>query len=151
MLQQVDVKRYEVDVYRPHIFRTAANVALGKPSYQTDDYLGRTADLAVDGNTSQHLRELCTLTKSFNASWWVNLQQIFLIRSVKIFNRNDDWISKLILLTTCDAHDNNPGFQGSSAKSVGGDSRRVSPRRIDVIIKCNFGWARHMLVGPRGV
>ncbi|KAH3710065.1 hypothetical protein DPMN_069531 [Dreissena polymorpha] len=27
--------------------------------------------------------------------------------------------------------------------------RRVSPRRMDVIIKGNFGWARPMLVGPR--
>ncbi|KAH3786025.1 hypothetical protein DPMN_164124 [Dreissena polymorpha] len=68
----------------------AVNVALGKPAYQTDDY-DVTADRAVDGNTSPNMKHVgsCTHTKSFNASWWVNLQQIFLIQSVKIFNRND--------------------------------------------------------------
>ncbi|KAH3740831.1 hypothetical protein DPMN_047545 [Dreissena polymorpha] len=73
----------------------AINVALGKPSYQTDTENGRTADLAVDGNTSHHLPELCTHTIPDNTSWWVNLQQIFLIRSVKIFNRNDSWSYRL--------------------------------------------------------
>ncbi|XP_052247867.1 fucolectin-4-like [Dreissena polymorpha] len=69
----------------------AVNVALGKPAYQTDTYQTDAADRAVDGNTSPDLNagRSCAATKSFNTSWWVNLQQIFLIRSVKIFNRND--------------------------------------------------------------
>ncbi|KAH3740832.1 hypothetical protein DPMN_047546 [Dreissena polymorpha] len=73
----------------------AVNVAIGKPSFQTDTEYGRTADLAVDGNTAQHLQTFCTAATSDNASWWVNLQQIFLIRSVKIFNRNDGWSYRL--------------------------------------------------------
>ncbi|KAH3752916.1 hypothetical protein DPMN_187542 [Dreissena polymorpha] len=61
----------------------AVNVALGKPANQTDTYLTETADRAVDGDNLT-----CTHTSSHNASWWVNLQKIFLIRSVTIYNRN---------------------------------------------------------------
>ncbi|KAH3897449.1 fucolectin-like [Dreissena polymorpha] len=69
----------------------AVNVALGKPAYQTDVEGSYTAGCAVDGNTSPNLitSRSCAHTNSYNTSWWVNLQQIFLIRSVKIFNRND--------------------------------------------------------------
>ncbi|KAH3834175.1 hypothetical protein DPMN_107494, partial [Dreissena polymorpha] len=68
----------------------AVNVALGKPANQTDTHGIYTADRAVDGNTSGDLDRdsSCTHTVSLNASsWWVNLQNIFLIRSVKIYNR----------------------------------------------------------------
>ncbi|KAH3882797.1 hypothetical protein DPMN_006742 [Dreissena polymorpha] len=68
----------------------AVNVALGKPAYQTDTYANFTADRAVDGNTSSDpMVKSCTHTRSNNTSWWVNLQQIFRIRSVNIVNRND--------------------------------------------------------------
>ncbi|KAH3855591.1 hypothetical protein DPMN_098160, partial [Dreissena polymorpha] len=70
----------------------AVNVALRKAAYQTDtNSIYTAADRAVDGNTSGYLypARSCTHTTSYNASCWVNLQQIFLIRSVKIFNRKD--------------------------------------------------------------
>ncbi|XP_052233604.1 uncharacterized protein LOC127846418, partial [Dreissena polymorpha] len=75
-----------------YIYIYAVNVALGKPAYQTDTWNGTlpsTADLAVDGNTSpdRETNKSCAHTLSYNTSWWVNLQQIFLIRSVKIYNR----------------------------------------------------------------
>ncbi|KAH3738170.1 fucolectin-4-like [Dreissena polymorpha] len=69
----------------------AVNVALGKPANQTDTYGKHTANRAVDGNTSPDLNnQSCAHTLSHNASWWVNLEKIFLIRSVKIYNRNGD-------------------------------------------------------------
>ncbi|XP_052280889.1 uncharacterized protein LOC127878404 [Dreissena polymorpha] len=78
-----------LDAVRPRR-ADAVNVALGKPANQTDTHGIYTADRAVDGNTSGDLDRdsSCTHTVSLNASsWWVNLQNIFLIRSVKIYNR----------------------------------------------------------------
>ncbi|XP_055956473.1 multiple epidermal growth factor-like domains protein 10, partial [Patella vulgata] len=76
---------------------TVTNVAYNKPTNQSSTYVGFSGDTrslpshAVDGNTDNHWEgEHCTHTADNTGSdWWcVDLQQIYNIDSIKLFNRD---------------------------------------------------------------
>ena len=72
------------------------NVALHKPSQQSstyqDDYSANSASNGVDGNRDGNFYyNHCSTTKWTMNPWWrVNLLDQYLVRTVQIFNRQDD-------------------------------------------------------------
>eukprot|EP00058_Branchiostoma_floridae_P016739 XP_002602227.1 hypothetical protein BRAFLDRAFT_76915 [Branchiostoma floridae] len=71
-----------------------ANVALGKPAFQTSIYESGTASRAVDGNTSTDwYAGSCTHTRGYPGedypTWWVDVGQSYVVDRVVIFNRQD--------------------------------------------------------------
>ena len=63
------------------------NVAYGKPASQSSDFNGNNiASRAVDGNSNNGI----THTKSSTDPWWsVDLQTIYIINEIKVYNRID--------------------------------------------------------------
>ncbi|XP_019637236.1 PREDICTED: uncharacterized protein LOC109479688 [Branchiostoma belcheri] len=75
-------------------YRTADNIAEGKPAFQTSVVWGKVAGLAVDGNTNgDYYQNSCQHNFNdpgeTNPMWWVDLGQSFTIDRVVIFNRQD--------------------------------------------------------------
>ena len=73
--------------------KSAANVAYNKPTGQISIMNGADSGRAVDGvrepDTSRS-EEGCTATGGYNKTdnwWWVNLQDLYAIRNVVIYNR----------------------------------------------------------------
>ncbi|KAH3751113.1 hypothetical protein DPMN_185658 [Dreissena polymorpha] len=66
------------------------NLALNKAATQTDTHIGGDASLAVDGSSfqaSSYADSGCTRTVSEDASWEVDLGDLYVINQVKIINR----------------------------------------------------------------
>ncbi|XP_050400827.1 multiple epidermal growth factor-like domains protein 10 [Patella vulgata] len=87
--------------YRQNCMKTCnvcmvPNVALGKPTNQSSTYFhvglkfSSVASLAVDGNTSSVFETMsCSHTVEDVSGWWcVDLQQIYDVERIKIFNRD---------------------------------------------------------------
>lgn len=68
-----------------------SNVALGKPTSQAGTDFGKVSSMAVDGNTSGVFDDntvTCTIPAS--QAWWrVNLEQVYEIKEIRIYNRTD--------------------------------------------------------------
>ena len=73
------------------------NVALDKPAIQSTTVNGKSAARAVDGNTSAVWRDdSITVTESSTSHWWrVDLEAIYDISDITIFNRTDSTSSRL--------------------------------------------------------
>ncbi|XP_065944431.1 fucolectin-like [Magallana gigas] len=82
-----------------HCVRAVSNLALHKPAKQSSTLtwagVAYSANLAVDGNNgTDFVVDLCTSTEGGDTNpWWlVDLQAMYSIRSVRIFNRGmDEW------------------------------------------------------------
>ncbi|XP_065934329.1 fucolectin-like [Magallana gigas] len=84
-----------------HCIRTVSNLAFHKPATQSSTFtwpeagLNYSANLAVDGNNgTDFVVDLCTSTAGGDTTpWWlVDLQAVYSIRSLRIFNRGmDEW------------------------------------------------------------
>ena len=73
-------------------FRSAANVAYNKPTGQSSTLNGAYSGKAVDGirEPGSGSEEGCTATGGYDRSdnwWWVNLDGVYAIRNVIIYNR----------------------------------------------------------------
>lgn len=67
-----------------------SDLALRKPAHQSSNFRHFTADNAVDGNYGTDIqKDTCTHTESNDHSpWWmVDLQTVYSVTSVRIFNR----------------------------------------------------------------
>ncbi|KAH3831289.1 hypothetical protein DPMN_104551 [Dreissena polymorpha] len=74
----------------------STNVAIGKPSKQTDTANGLGAALGNDNNTNT-----CTETTSSDASWEVDLGGVFQIESVIVHGMdNGQWVSRVIAFSS---------------------------------------------------
>ena len=79
----------------------ASNLALNKPATQSSTFtwpenrINYSANLAVDGNNgTDFVVDKCSCTEDGDTNpWWsVDLQAIYTIKSVRIFNRGmDEW------------------------------------------------------------
>ncbi|XP_050403287.1 receptor-type tyrosine-protein phosphatase kappa isoform X2 [Patella vulgata] len=68
---------------------TGTNIALGKPTRQSSRYYNSKSSNAVDGNTDNKWENgHCSHTNNTGNEWWcVDLQQIYDIDNIKLFNR----------------------------------------------------------------
>jgi len=67
-----------------YCFAGYTNLALNKQAVQTDTRRAGVAEKAVDGNTNGGS---CSRTKSFNATWEVDLGDQYVIKHVIIYSR----------------------------------------------------------------
>ncbi|XP_052236530.1 uncharacterized protein LOC127849104 [Dreissena polymorpha] len=98
------------------------NLALNKAATQTDTHIGGDASLAVDGSSfqaSSYADSGCTRTVSEDASWEVDLGDLYVINQVKIINRLDyvvapdidQWVSSIASFST--EYTKEPGWTAS--------------------------------------
>jgi len=82
------------DVGSPQSYTTSSQasvVSQGKPTSQSSEGWSGSSSRAVDGNTnSNYGSNSCTHTQANNNEWWrVDLQKMYMVKKVKVYNRSD--------------------------------------------------------------